>query len=136
MSFLKYSQNDDIVKGNGRGELSFGRAREDGMPFRGASLPLKDEEYEDFTEVVRDADVGMYDIKDPKEYAILKDILDKAANSWYQIFDYDKKWGTRPDGSTTIYVYIAYAVPHRELAKGRAQAQLLPTPVPTLPPAS
>lgn len=134
MSFLKYSEDGSIIGGNGRGELSFGRAREDGMPFRGQTIPLKDEEYEDFTEVVRDADVGMFDIKEPKEYAALKDILDKAANGWYQIFDYDKKWGTRKDGSTTIFVYIAYAVPHRELAKGRAQAQLLPTPVPTLPP--
>ena len=133
MSFLKYSENVEIIDGNGRGELSFGRAREDGMPFRGQSIPMREDEYEDFTEVVQDADVGMYDIKDPQEYAILKDILDKAANGWYQIFDYDKKWVTRKDGTTTIYVYIAYAVPHRELAKGRAQAQLLPTPVPTLP---
>lgn len=133
MSFLKYSENQDIKTGNGRGSLSFSRANVDGMPFRGQSLPLREEEYNDFTEVVNDFDCGLFDIRDPKQYANLRDVFDKAVNGWYNIVDYDKRWSKDKDGQDTILIYVAWAVPHRELAKGRAQADLLPTAVPQFP---
>lgn len=131
-SFLKYQSEETTVKGNGRGSLSFARAAVDGMPFRGQTALLKEEEYDEFTEVVQDFDVGLFDIGIPKERAALKVIFDKAANQWYQILDYDKKWITKEDGTTTVIVYIAYSIPHRELDQRRLDSAT-PTAVPQFP---
>lgn len=133
MSFLKYSDDVDIRAGNGRGSLSFSRAHVDNMPFRGPSIPLKDEEYNQYTEVVNDVGVEIFDMRNPEEKAKLREILDRAGNGWYNIYDLDKKWGKTQDGKVTIFVFVMYAVPHRELAKKRAQAEMLPSPVPTFP---
>lgn len=131
-SFLKYLADEEVIKGNGRGSLSFSRANIDGMPFRGQTAPLKEEEYDDFTEVVNDFDVGMFDISKPEEYKALKAIFDKAVNQWFKIIDYDKQWVKKPDGSTTIIVYVAYTIPHRELAQQRL-ASATPTSIPYFP---
>lgn len=132
-SLVKYQEDPSIRKGNGRGPLSFNRAHVDGVPFRGPQLPLRDEEYNQYTEVVNDFDVGLFDIRNKEQYARLRDVFDKAANQWYQIVDYDKQWVTQEDGSLTVIVYVMWIIPHRELARSRVQAELLPTPVPQFP---
>ncbi len=130
MSFLKYQEDASVRQGNGRGNLSFSRAHIDGMPWRGPSFPMKEEEFEDYSEQVNDFDVGLFDIRKQDEYLQLREIFDRVANGWYQILDYDKQWVENKDGSRTVVVYVMYAVPHKELAKGRAMAQLMPTTVP------
>lgn len=130
-SFLKYQEDRQVVKGNGRGPLAFGRAHLDGAPFRGPALPLRDEEYQDYTEEVLDFDMGIFDIRVPEEYARVREIFDRAANNWYRIVDYDKQWEEREDGTKTVIVFVSWVVPHRELAKSRVQANLIPDPVPT-----
>lgn len=130
MSFLKYQHDQDVLQGNGRGPVSFARAHIDGAPYRGPALPLREEEYYDYTEEVLDFDCGIFDIRDKEEYIRLRTIMDRASNDWYRIVDYQTKWGERSDGSTTMFVYLAWAIPHRELAKQRAVAEIVPTPVP------
>lgn len=129
MSFIKYQQDRSIGAGNGRGAVSFNRAHLDGVPWRGPSYPLKEEEYYDYTEEVLDFDVGVFDVRDPEEYKQLKIILDKAANNWFRIADYDKQWVEKPSGEKTVLVYIMWVEPYRELAKNRTMAELAPTPV-------
>lgn len=132
-SFLKYQQDEELRRGNGRGGVSFNRAHLDGVPWRGPSYPLREEEYYDYTEEVLDFDVGVFDIRNPREYRELRRVLDRAVNNWYRIADYDKRWVERPDGSSTVLVYIMWVEPYRELAKNRALAELAPTPVPMAP---
>ena len=129
MSFLKYQEDADIQKGNGRGPVSFSRAHIDGMPFRGQPVPLREEEYDEFTEVVRDFDMGIFDVGDPEQAAKLREVFDKAVNNWVTIVDYEKQWETRDDGTKTVLVYLMWSTPHRELAKGRA-TQLMGSPIP------
>ena len=129
MSFIKYQEDTELQAGNGRGPLSFSRAHIDGMPFRGQPMPLREEEYDEFTEVVRDFDMGIFDIGNPEQAAKLRGIFDKAVNNWVTIVDYEKRWETRKDGTQTVLVYLMWSTPHRELTKGRA-SQLLASPVP------
>lgn len=133
MSFLKYQEDQGLRRGNGRGPLYFSRAHLDGMPWRGDPVLLKEDEFSELTEQVNDFDVGLYDIRDPDQYKELKVIFDRAANEWYQILDYDKKWVNNQDGSHTVLVYVMYAVPHREFAKGRGDATLGASPIPEHP---
>lgn len=130
MSFLKYQEDASLRAGNGRGPISFTRAHLDGVPWRGPSYPLKEEEYWDYTEEVLDFDVGVYDVRNQTEYRQLKMILDRAANGWFRIMDYDKQWVTKDTGESTVLVYIMWVEPYRELAKNRTLAELSPTPVP------
>lgn len=130
MSFLKYQDDEEVRKGNGRGPLSFGRAHVDGMPFRGPSVLLKDEEYSAYTETVNDFGAEVFDISDPAQYAALKVIFDRAVNGWYQIIELDKQWGTTKNGKKTVYIFVMYTIPHKELSQRRVEAELLPSPVP------
>jgi hypothetical protein len=130
MSFLKYEEDAKLREGNGRGNVSWNRAHVDGVPWRGPSYPLREEEYTDFTEEVQDFDVGVFDIRNVEEYAAFREIMDRAANGWYRILDYDKKWVKNQAGNHTILVYVMWTVPFRELAKRRTQAELIPTMVP------
>ena len=129
MSFLKYQDDQELKDGNGRGSLSFGRAHVDGMPFRGPSMLMKDEEYSTFTETVQDFGAKVFDVGDPQEYEELKLILDRTVNGWYQILEMDKKWGTTDKGKPTVFVFLMWTVPHKELSKHRVEAELAPTPV-------
>lgn len=135
-SFLKYdqdvAQNGAEPQHNGRGPVSFSRAHVDGMPFRGPSLPLKEDEYRQYTEVVRDFDAKVFDIRDPEQHREFREIFDRATNGWYDILDVDKRWGETANGEPTVFVFVMYAVPHRELAKNRTTAELLPESVPTI----
>ena len=82
MSFLKYQESEPLVKGNGRGQLSFSRAHIDGMPFRGQPVALREEEFEDFTETVWDGKVKMFDMSVEADQEELRDVVDRIANGW------------------------------------------------------
>ena len=134
MSFLKYEENQKLRQGNGRGSVSWNRAHIDGVPWRGPSYPLREEEYTDFTEEVQDFDVGVFDVRNDGEYKLFREIMDRASNGWYRIIDYDKKWVTNDQGHSTVLVYLMWTVPFRELAKRRTLAELAPTMVPVQQP--
>lgn len=120
MSFLKYQEDENVTAGNGRGPLSFARAHIDGMPFRGQPLPLKEEEYEEFTEVVWDGKVRIFDMSKEEDRQDLQTVVDRIANGWYVGMKQTEKWVTRPDGTTTLLVFMAWGEPHREINRHRA----------------
>ena len=128
MSLLKYAQNQQIVRGNGRGPLSFNRAHLDGAPFRGASALLRDEEYEEYTEVVNDGFVEVFDLSIPAHKEKLQEIVDSTANTWYTIWKMQEFAAPQVDGSIKIFVYCVWTQPYRELAKHRLPVGLLQTP--------
>lgn len=134
MSFLKYQEIDTLSAGNGRGPLSFSRAHIDGMPFRGQPVALREEEFEEFTETVWDGKVKMFDMSNPEHQQEFQEVVDRIANNWYRGMKETEKWVTKPDGSTTLLIFMAWAEPHRELNKSRAGHLLSGTPVPTAGP--
>jgi len=125
MSFLKY-RDKNTSSDNERGPLHFGRTAVDGLPFRGAPVLLRDDEYQKYTEVVHDADIDIFDMGDPAQRDKLREIVDRSVNQWYVIYRMQEKWVKRPDGSVTILVYVVWSVPQRELAKHRLPPELNP----------
>jgi hypothetical protein len=125
VSVLKYGYDRG---GQSDQQLQFGRARADGMPFRGPSLPLKDEEWEQFTEQVNDFGHGMFDMSKPDDARQVKEVCDRAGNGWYQVMAYDRHLIQKPDGTHTILIYLSWLAPHRELARDRVNAAM-PLPV-------
>ena len=125
MSLLKYSDNEKIVQGNGRGPLSFARAHIDGMPYRGQRAMLRDEEFDEFTEVVRDAYVRIFDLSKEDDAKKLNSIVDAASNGWFQIYRMSEKFVEQPDGDVKCFVYCVWMEPHRELNRQRVPVGLL-----------
>lgn len=130
-SFIKYQEDEELRKGNGRGPLSFSRAELDGMPWRGHAPLMREEEYQELSSQVNDFDVGLFDIRNPEERKRLKEVFDRVTNGWYQILDYDKNWVTNEDGTRTVVVYVMWAVPHKELDQNKAR-RLGGTEVPSI----
>ena len=128
MSLLKY--HDELHNGN----VSLNRAHLDRVPWRGPTYPLKEEEYYEYTGEVLDFDVGIFDIRNADERVQLKAVMDRAANGWFRIIDYDKKWVTKESGEQTMLVYVAWAEPYRQLDQSRVRAELSPTPIPAAMP--
>lgn len=124
MSFLKYAQDAEICKGNGRGELSFRRAHIDGAPFRGRPALLKEEEYEQYTETVRDAHVKVFDLSKEDDVQQFQDIVDGAANQWYKVHRMQEKLVEQPDGSVKCFVFCIWTIPFKELARHRMPGRL------------
>lgn len=124
MSFLKYAQDRGITQGNGRGPVSFTRSHVDGVPFRGPTALLREEEYDEYTEVVSDGFVEVFDLGNPEHKAKLREIVDAAANTWYTIWKMQEYAVPQPDGSIKICVYCVWTQPYKELAKHRLPAGL------------
>lgn len=131
MSFLKYQESKEVVTGNGRGPLSFSRAHIDGMPFRGQPVPLREEEFEEFTEVVWDGKVKVFDTSDPDDMAQLQLVVDRIANGWYRGMKETERWVDNPDGTARLLIFMAWAEPHREFNRSRAGYMFGGSPVPS-----
>lgn len=116
MSFLKYARESRHSQGP---PLSYSRAETDGMPFRGSSAYLRDEEYEALTEVVNDGYLDVFDLSKAEDKARINEIIDKAANGWYQLSKLDHKFIVMPNGDYKVIVYCVWIVPHKELAQHR-----------------
>ena len=118
MSFLKFHHQ---TEGNARGDVHWSRASRDGAPFRGSQLPLlKEEEYENLSERVYDANVETFDTDDPEQKEKLQSILDAAANGWYKVLCMDRKWiENKTDGTAKMYVYIEWVAPYQEIAANK-----------------
>jgi hypothetical protein len=128
MSFIKYAENPDVKEGNGRGPMHFGRAHVDGLPFRGKPVMLKEEEWDDFTEIVYDAQVELFDLSDDESKKRLQSVIDNVANGVFRVLRYDHHWYEKGDGIPSIRVYLMWCSAQRELAKYRLPAGFQPTP--------
>ena len=64
--------------------LFWGRAAEDGMPFRGKQqLYASDDEYDDQVQTVSDFKFKLFDLKNPQEAAEYINVRDRITNGWY-----------------------------------------------------
>lgn len=88
-------------------ELHWGRAAEDGAPFRGPIVMYKNDEYDRKVVRVADAHVEVFDIGDPEQKLAYQTILDRAASGWYQILTRDCKWVDDERG-TRMFVYVEW----------------------------
>lgn len=128
-SFLKYIRDDAKQKTGGQTDpaLEFGRAHLDGMPYRGPAALLREEEYEDLTEVVHNGHVDVFDLSDPQHREKLEEIVDRATNGWYSIFKLVDRFVDQPDGSVKVFVFCIWTAPHKELASHRLPTGLKPS---------
>jgi hypothetical protein len=110
------------LKDKKQGNLHLGRVLEDGMPFRGPHVPLREEEYDELTEVTYDSQVEVFDVMVPEQKSKLSEIIDYAINGWYVIHEKTApQFLVSPiDGSVKILVCCTWSVPHRELNMQRA----------------
>ena len=124
MSFIKYISDPKVREGNGRGPLHFSRANIDGLPYRGEPMMLREDEMDDFTEVVCDGHAAQFDVTDPEQLKKLEEIIDKAANNWWKIYYFDRAWSQMPDRSLKCFVFVVWAERVRELAPHKLPAGL------------
>src|SRR4051812_18402431 len=80
-------------------ELHFGRASLDGMPYRGKPMLLREEEYEELTEVVSDSHVKIFDITNEEQRKEFSEIIDRCISGWYVVHEKQTKMVKQPDGS-------------------------------------
>ncbi len=101
------------------------------MPYRGQPLPLREEEYDEISRVVYDAEVELFDISLAEDKARLRDVLDRASNGWYQILRYSEKWCRGSNGQDTVKVLLIWRVPYREVdASSSLKSSLQPVSLP------
>lgn len=115
MSLIKYQDDQPTVKGNGRGPLHFARAHVDGMPFRGPAPMLKEEEYDNVTETVRDGFVYLFDLSDKDHHNKLQAIIDRSVNGWYTMHRMSEQFVPQPDGTLKVFVYCVWSEAHKEM---------------------
>jgi hypothetical protein len=107
----------------GKQGLHLGRMVEDHMPYRGPYFPMREEEYEELTEVTQDAGANYFEITSEESRLKYQEILDRAANGWYNIYyKSEPHFIDMPDGSFKIIIYCEWGVPHRQLNTQRAES--------------
>jgi hypothetical protein len=121
VSFLKYL---DELKQENRSlpeseQLHFGRLMEDGMPFRGRPVPLREDEFEEYSEVDYDTDVRLFDVTNETERRELKMVLDKTTNNVYVMHRMREELVPQRDGSVRAYVYCVWSGSYTRLNQQR-----------------
>lgn len=113
--------------GNGRGKLFWGRADQDGLPFRGAAPPnLTEEEYEQRVVRVADPNEGTFRTWIPEERKAYLDVVDKCLNGWAMCLTQDR-WKQRVKlGGVTQLRVVHYLVWAEYYLEDGRPAQLTP----------
>jgi len=102
-SLVKFTDQKD---GNGRGNLFWGRADVDGLPFRGKQAPsFRSEEYEERVVRVADPKNSTFYTGDEKENADYLKVMDGVANGWFHLV-FIERW--REDGDKKHYIYMEW----------------------------
>jgi hypothetical protein len=102
-SLVKFTSRKD---GNGRGELFWGRADIDGLPFRGHNPPsMRQDEFEERVVRVADPKNGTFYTGDDEENAAFLKVMDGITNSWYHMI-FIERW--REEGDKHHYVYVEW----------------------------
>lgn len=96
-------------KDDGGKPLHWHRASLDGAPFRGHSPMLTGEEFEERVTKVADPHVELFDISDPAQKIGYLNVIDGAANGWFQILYIKRPGEYDPANKTVAYVeWVAY----------------------------
>lgn len=102
MSLAKFT-NRQVHRGK---RLHWGRADEDGLPYRGAFAPMMTgEEFEERTVKVADPHAETFDLSRPEHKASYLNVMDGIANGWFQCL-YVRRWET--DSNIDGYVRIEW----------------------------
>lgn len=102
-SLVKFTSRKD---GNGRGELFWGRAGVDGLPFRGQAAPsYREEEYDERVVRVADPKNGTFYTGDEEQNKAYLKIMDGITNGWFQMIFIDR-W--RDEGDTNHRIYMEW----------------------------
>jgi hypothetical protein len=105
-SLIKYIHSREQDRIEAHQPLQWGRIEEDGLPFRGPSVPmLRNEEYEDRLVRVADAKNGTFFTGDPVQNRAYLQIMDRCANGWYRPI-YVERW--REPGIPQHYIYLEW----------------------------
>jgi hypothetical protein len=100
-SLVKFTNRKD---GNGRGELFWGRAGVDGLPFRGQAAPsYRDEEFEERVVRVADPKNGTFYTGDEEQNTAYLKTMDGIANGWFHMVFIDR-WRDEGDSEHRIYI--------------------------------
>jgi hypothetical protein len=118
VSFFKYANDPEIVKGNGRGRLQFGRADIDGMPFRGQSpYPMREDEFQQLTDVVCNTSCKIFDLSNHEQLVAYKEVLDRCVNKLYRCLFRSQRWAFDEKGIPHLYMYIEWTEPALETVR-------------------
>ena len=129
MSFLKYTGE---VNGNGRGSVYYGRAGQDGAPFRGHGVPLlREHEFEELAERVYDAYHGTFDTSNPtmrqppnsEHGRTLQEIIERKENGWFKLLTWNERWVKKGD-EPVMDVFVVWSEPYQELPQAAAQGKI------------
>lgn len=101
------------------GDLHFGRFDLDGVPYQGPAVPLKEQEYEEFTELRYRADVRLFDLSIEDQRVELQRIVEFGANGWWQIVRMEHQFVPQQDGTCKVYVYCVWHVPLQVLDEAK-----------------
>ncbi len=97
----------------------WGRADEDGAPYRGSAVPLlRGDDAEQLLERVTDLFYGTFNTSDPTQKHFnhtLAEVLYGYGNGWYNIKSWREQWHTPPDGPPVMYVFVVWDIPYMEL---------------------
>ena len=95
-SLVKYAQTQKKTA-DGR-QLFWGRAEQDGLPFRGIQPPvMPDEEYESRAVRVADVKNGIFDVTIPEQNAEYVKVLDACINGWYKCLHVERFVNKEPN---------------------------------------
>ena len=102
-NLIKFVNKTD---GNGRGNLFWGRADIDGLPFRGKEAPLlRTEEFEDRLVRVADPKNATFYTGDEEQNIKYLEVMDGVANGWFHLV-FVERW--REDGDKRHHVYMEW----------------------------
>ena len=102
-NLIKFVNKTD---GNGRGNLFWGRADIDGLPFRGKEAPLlRTEEFEDRLVRVEDPKNATFYTGDEEQNIKYLEVMDGVANGWFHLV-FVERW--REDGDKRHHVYMEW----------------------------
>lgn len=120
MTLLKFEGQDN---GNGRGTVHWGRRSRDGIPMRvNGQVPLlKEEEYEAYSETVKDAKIRTFDMSNPEDQVAYQEIVDKTVNNWFEIYIRRFRWYKPRGEKPHMMVYMEWGEPFMELPPATVQ---------------
>lgn len=103
MSLVKFT-NRHLHRGK---KLHWGRADQDGLPYRGAFAPqYTADEFEDRVVRVADPQCEVFDLSDPEQKQAYLQVIDGVVNGWFQCLFVNRR-GSRKD-PRRVYVHIEW----------------------------
>lgn len=124
-SLMKFSNRRNTDNGD---PLYWGRANEDGLPFRGPMAPLlRDEEMETRARKVADAKSGFFDVHVPEQKQAYLDIMECTYNGWYQLAYLERFWVDETGHRTSMH-YVEWVEYYLE---DSTMTHYAPQPVPS-----